>query len=642
MAHQELHIADILRELSTQYQGQVTEKEVMERVLERRPSSAKNPYSSIRARLRQEAYRLGWVRINRDELIPLHVVLEGLRFRVIVDDEEVQQRAVAVQKFAPFVEANFENVQLSYTNDSNTLAHVFSNAYLDLSSWSQMSQVKAGDSLIVTIRSTNPYILLIEHEAASAFQHERIVTQEHELLAGIVSEMPHRLGESRLARDVVLSCYARASWRTSYPGRPWFYLISHEPRLQLNYNRYIVWMFDEFQAHALVSRRIIKQDTPKLSKPLSYEEMLLQEISGLQNDLRNSRRIAIEQGVWDGWTVRASTASQVFDSIDGTFTTIYDGPIDVLPDYSDQIDHYIAEMQEESMFADDDVFDLMDNLPEDLISFSDISMMQDFIAQNPMLLENTRRMIETLSPDEISHLYQNDKSGELSSSMQQQLNQLLDVSPHLFVPVDGEALIQNYTKRISDSNGQNTRSLDQDPTFSEDMWFEQEYEDSEFADDWDDTLFDEEAEEAQVLTALATSTHLIEQFRSYILSQGRSEETATKRSDLLWIYADFLAYYYGRSLRDADYATLDECWFYYYPRKYVNNPRSLSEQICTTLKQFFAFLQSKGQIESDEFAQLFWRRRSQIARVIDCFRKIEDAPNQFDRLFSRLFEPYTA
>ena len=55
MEQSEPTISSILLELAAEYNGIVSEREVFERVLARRPSQAKDPYASIRNKLRYDA-----------------------------------------------------------------------------------------------------------------------------------------------------------------------------------------------------------------------------------------------------------------------------------------------------------------------------------------------------------------------------------------------------------------------------------------------------------------------------------------------------------------------------------------------------------------------------------------------------------
>jgi hypothetical protein len=70
MAQNTPTIASILQTLSMYYNGPVSEREVMDRVLEQRPSRAKDPYAAIREKLRWYGPMLGWVRLGGGTLLP--------------------------------------------------------------------------------------------------------------------------------------------------------------------------------------------------------------------------------------------------------------------------------------------------------------------------------------------------------------------------------------------------------------------------------------------------------------------------------------------------------------------------------------------------------------------------------------------
>src|SRR5262245_58687215 len=251
MARDERTIADILQELSAQYDGVVAEREVMDRVLERRPSRAKDPYAGIREKLRYEGPRLGWVRLGGGELIPLHVALEGLRFRIIPSDDEFAGDAIAWSKFVPFVSSDQPGLRVedaaghAITTRGASLPigeGIFGPSYspaLGLGDWFKRSDFAPGDSLIVTIRATKPMTLRLEREPAAAFQEQRVVDQERDLVEAIAEHMSRSRSNMIFSHEVVLPAYARAAWRTSFPGRPWQQLVAADPRMRLADEMYI-------------------------------------------------------------------------------------------------------------------------------------------------------------------------------------------------------------------------------------------------------------------------------------------------------------------------------------------------------------------------------------------------------------------
>ena len=76
--------------------------------------------------------------------------------------------------------------------------------------------------------------------------------------------------------------------------------------------------------------------------------------------------------------------------------------------------------------------------------------------------------------------------------------------------------------------------------------------------------------------------------------------------------------------------------------KVLNNSARSAREMCTSFKQFYAFLRAEGVVGDDAFSQAIWRRRDQAARVIELYDRIDSESPQFERLFAYLFAPYTA
>ncbi len=215
MAQSEPTIADILQELSSQYKGIVAEREVMDRVLERKPSRAKDPYAGIREKLRYDAPRVGWVRLGGGELIPLRVALEGLRFRVIPNDDEFAGDMIAWTKLAPFVNFNSEmrledaaGRPLKTHRDALPVGQgAFGTNYstaVHLGDWFTRQGFEPGDSIIMTIRSTEPIILRLEREPAAEFREQDVRDQERELLDGIAEQLARGRTDMLFPQESVL------------------------------------------------------------------------------------------------------------------------------------------------------------------------------------------------------------------------------------------------------------------------------------------------------------------------------------------------------------------------------------------------------------------------------------------------------
>lgn len=238
-------IADILQALATQFDGPVKERQVLDRVLEQRPSTAKNPYATIRERLRWDGPALGWLRLDRGELVPVRVVLQSLRFRYIPLLWEIEAGLLPLVRLQPFVGLRSATPLLQDATGTNVFAvcrHIETRhprltigmtASFDLNAWYIQTGFGPGDSIVFTVTATEPLTLQLVRERREDFRPADVAAQDAELLEGIAE----RVQRSRLpltpCDELILPIFARASWRTGYPGYPWQYLVARDERLQL-------------------------------------------------------------------------------------------------------------------------------------------------------------------------------------------------------------------------------------------------------------------------------------------------------------------------------------------------------------------------------------------------------------------------
>ncbi len=593
MEQSEPTISSILLELADEYSGIVSEREVFERVLARRPSQAKDPYASIRNKLRYDAIETGWVRLGGGELIPRQAALQGLRFRVIPSEEEFAGDMISRVWLIPFAslrqpapqleDADGRSIQTSSAHlpGSESSFTFFSSEAQTLGNWFRRTGFEPGDSVLVTITRAEPLTLRIEREPAAAFRADEVAAQEHALIEAVASHVARNRSNMLFPDDAVLPAYD-----------------------------------------------------------------LLDQITAFQADLLVSRRDAAMRGIWNGVAPRASTGRMIFDMREGTSQVIHPGTVDALTDHTAEIEQRV----ERGDFADeewDDEFDPeeLEDLEfdsdfegdDELFDIENIEDMQAFMEQNPTLVEATQKLMASLSPAEVEELQAAETPDQVQRILTSHLNSLLSRDPALF-----NELTPILPTAHSNGNG-NGNGNGHGPEHDDLLAIEAE---TEWVDDEDDDDSWEEDEEDDQLEAVSQvierSNEWMERFYQAQRAQGKSESTAASRTGDLWIYADFLSSYYNRNLEEGDYATLDECLFFFYPRKVLNNSPRAAREICTSIKQFYAFLRAEGTIVDDSFAQAMWRRRDQAARTIELYDRIDGDSPQFERLFAHLFAPYTA
>lgn len=637
MALSEPTITSILQDLSREYAGVVAEREVFERVLERRPSSAKDPFASIRNLLRYDSLETGWVRLGAGKLIPRHAALLGLRFRIIPGADELTGDLLARAKLEPFVQLRMPNPHLideagrpiasATTRLPNTNA-VFNFSAVDaqtLDGWYVRTRFAAGDSILATIVGVDPLTIQIEREPAGQFRAAAVDAQERELIDKIADRVARDRSTLVLAEMVVMPIYAQAAWRTTYPGRPWQQLVEADRRLRLLDDMYIA---DHTFRRPLDSMADAADAAPDWD---ASDLELLSQITAFQAELLASRREAAASGIWNGLAPRASSGQVIYDVRAGTSQLIHPGIVNALADHHDTIEQRI----ERGDFADEgwddldaDELDYDDELGDELFELEDIEEMQEFMDQNPALVEATHKLMASLAPDELTALNAAETPDQVQLILTRHLNTLLGRERALFDELTPELRVDTESYDSPIANGGAYSPDDLLVTEVEDDWEDED-------EEWDD-----EAEPTNEM--IEHSNELMERFFQALVAQGKSQSTAAARTGDLWIYADFLSSYYSRSLDAGDYATLDECLFFYYPRKVLNNSARAARDMCTSFKQFYAFLRAEGAIGDDAFAQAIWRRRDQAARVVDLYDQIDGDSPQFERLFAHLFAPYTA
>jgi hypothetical protein len=471
----------------------------------------------------------------------------------------------------------------------------------DLRGWYARSGFVAGDSILVTVARGEPLQLQIEREPAAEFRSAAVSAQDAELLDAIVQRVNRSQVVLLPCDEVVLPIFAAAAWRGAYPGSPWQHLVTRDARLQL-----VDDIFLTNQRHP--SLRLFASDEVFEPPPVAERERhaadaaLLAEIDVLQQALRRSREQDADTGLWNGQIQRASAAYTTFDSY-GEQRGGRPGPARPLDRYDEGDD-------------DDDELELGLNSwdADDLFGEDDA----------PSGLQAARaRMLAALPPGVAERLEQA-RPEEAEVIIAQHLNLLLVKEPGLFPEID-----------LSASAGEGGLDPLAESLFDPGSW----QEDLD-GDDWDDGDDDLDGDD-EVSSVYAESSDLIGQFHDYLSELGKSGATARARSRSVLVYAEFLASYYNRTLAEGDYATLDECMFYYYPRRVMNNSARQAREICTAVKQFYSFMKERGVIGDDRFAQALWRRRDQAATVVQIYDRISSDSPSFETLFARLFQPYT-
>ncbi|WP_322496588.1 hypothetical protein [Chloroflexus sp.] len=591
MSKSELTIPKVLQALADELDQPVSVAQLCDLMKAR--WSVNYAVASVRSSLRWESITLGWVRINRLQYLPLRLALDGLRFRCWPRPQDIAEGRLPIAHLRPFAGLRRQPFPIIYDEQGAILAvkepkakatGFASHAAVDMRKWFQRHHFAAGDSILVEIRYQKRPELSFTYEPASAFQASRVDEQDRALLQAIVKQVDAGV---KPCEEVILPIFASAPWRTGYPGRPWQYLVLSDPRLYLIEDSLLQAYDPHFDIGRLLLQGTSSDDVvfhPSLvdqaqQVQIPAKQSVIDEITALQQEIQRSRTQDQQAGLWNG---DLSRESRVAD---------------------EEEDHF---------------WDTMDEMMGVAINMD--AMTRAVLRMQEILPPEVQQQLSEATPEEAEVI--------LSRHLNYLLAKAPDLFPRIDVPPTSPSNNSWITKHSVDSDSEPLDELDASAWSDDDDWDD----DDEFGDEgWDD----DDGEDA----AFTQSVNLINQYSDYLLEMGKKRSTALAQTRLLKPYAQFLASFYQRSLHEGDYAMLDEFLFYYYPNHHDGSERHIRD-MCSALKQFYAFLRERGVIEDDRFAQAIWKRRDQAARLMALCQKLErDYPDQPD-LLAMLFKPY--
>jgi hypothetical protein len=235
--------------------GRLNWDDFVAQVLALWPSRAKNPAASIRNGLRYDLGRRV-VLLDKDTLLPVHVVMAGLRFRITLSAAEAEKGAVRlVPWFAPFplgldhlynveapiprlldeeertIETRRTSLTIQVENWRGELEDVPTPA-LDLASWLAACHPRPGDSLLVTVRDWKEQAYRLDFEPAREKKQAEVEQQNEVLTRALYEQISHHRQERPFAREILVYAYAQLGEAArAYPGDHWSVLVEADPRL---------------------------------------------------------------------------------------------------------------------------------------------------------------------------------------------------------------------------------------------------------------------------------------------------------------------------------------------------------------------------------------------------------------------------
>jgi len=247
----------ILNDLADSIAVPISLDDLIEQMLARKPSSAKNPRQAARSAFRNTFPR-PFVFLDAQTLFPTRLAMQGARFRLPLGRRTAEQGSVEMEQFISylphrfdpgkvrFVDAKHQAIPVSYRIVSQKANHPVyrlmgidkRDALLaDLSAWLRRQNVTRHDDLLVTVLDWQNGILQLEIEPHKK-QQPALIQARDRLLADLLYEVLENATDERVwIREALPTAYARLPEKEACPPHHWQIVLEQDGRFLFDDSR---------------------------------------------------------------------------------------------------------------------------------------------------------------------------------------------------------------------------------------------------------------------------------------------------------------------------------------------------------------------------------------------------------------------
>jgi len=243
-----ISLRQALQQVIADLEGPISREEFYQRVLAIRPSRAQKPTASIQSELRYGGSRLGLVTLDKDTYVPLQRAIQGIRFRIPLDQFEVKRGILFIQPgFEPFLcrpakeavllgeqgqrlPAPVVNIKQERKSPLGTYTSTLE--AFDLAAWLRAHKARQNDSVLFTLLNWQEATFQLEHEPYQRRQKQLITKQNQALADMLYALMEDTVDERIFTHEAVLTAYARLPSARDYPGDHWLLVVDADPRIR--------------------------------------------------------------------------------------------------------------------------------------------------------------------------------------------------------------------------------------------------------------------------------------------------------------------------------------------------------------------------------------------------------------------------
>ena len=244
-------LAQAAKQVISTLEAPISEEDFIERVFEIYPTKAKTSTTSLKNTLRFDLDGEVLIYLNKEKIIPLDKFISGVRIRIPVDGQMAGDGYITVDALQPFypgwrygkkgiffqnkngkvIPTKSVSIKLDIPED---VPEIYANgeeeAY-EILEWFIENDVQKGDSIIVTAKSWNPFIGILECEKGQDRQQDKIDVFNSEFADILFDLLENSRDEQLYVRHALPKVYAMLSDPYGYPGDHWQQILEKDGRM---------------------------------------------------------------------------------------------------------------------------------------------------------------------------------------------------------------------------------------------------------------------------------------------------------------------------------------------------------------------------------------------------------------------------
>jgi len=245
---------ETIKQIVGELDGPTPLEDIVDEVLRRWTTRAKNPKGPIRSHIRRDMSAETLLLLDGELVAPTGVVMRGVRFRIPIARQEAERGyLIALPAFQFFwSDTQTKNNQIEFRDEKGKPVPVVIRklsekrkgffgdytaqvTHFDLTAWFKTHGVRRNESVLVTIEDWDAGRFRLEHEPEKITRKHRaeIEKADRRLADWIFERLENSGSEDIFAKSAVLAAYATLSVKSIYPGNHWYTLLEQDPRMKL-------------------------------------------------------------------------------------------------------------------------------------------------------------------------------------------------------------------------------------------------------------------------------------------------------------------------------------------------------------------------------------------------------------------------